>query len=117
MLPPATADEVALLLGPSGKRRIGFASIRNGVLRREVPVPGGNQLRWPSPPASKTVYYVAGDTVYSMPESGGPPVRLSEGEDLAIDPAGRMLLVQTSRGMVRVHLPSAAVEPIVLPST
>jgi hypothetical protein len=52
----------------------------------------------------QTIYYVAQDTVYSMPASGGPPVRLTEGEDLTIDPPGRMLLVQTSRGMVRVHL-------------
>ena len=109
-------DEVAVLLGPPGKRRIGFASVRNGVLRREIPVPGGNATALAVSSSLQTVYYVARDTVYSMPESGGPPVRLTEGEDLAIDPAGRMLLVQTSRGMERVHLPSAAAEPIVLPS-
>ena len=114
---PCTTDEVALLLGPPGKRRIGFASVRNGVLRREIPVPGGNATaagRLLQPP--NHLLRCSSDTVYAMPESGGPPVRLTEGEDLTIDPQGRMLLVQTSRGMVRVHLPSAAAEPIVLPS-
>jgi hypothetical protein len=42
-------------------------------------------------------------------------VRITEGSDLAIDPAGRMLVVQTNHGMVRVHLPSADADPIVLP--
>jgi eukaryotic-like serine/threonine-protein kinase len=111
-----STDEVALLLGSPGKRRIGFASVRNGVLRREIPVPGGNATALAVSSSLQTIYYVARDTVYSMPVNGGPPVRLTEGEDLAIDPPGRMLLVQTSRGMVRFHLPSAAAEPIVLPS-
>jgi len=113
---PVTTDEVALLLGPPGKRRIGFASVRNGVLRREIPVPGGNATALAVSSSLQTIYYVAQETVYSMPESGGPPVRLTEGEYLTIDPAGRMLVVQTSQGIVRVHLPSGAAEPIVLPS-
>jgi hypothetical protein len=51
-----------------------------------------------------------------MPEAGRTPVRLAGGEDLAIDPAGRLLVIHNSQGMVRVELPSAAVEPIVLPA-
>ena len=51
-----------------------------------------------------------------MPDTGGPPARLAEGEDLAIDPAGRLLVIHSSQGMVRVQLPSAAAEPIVLPA-
>ena len=113
---PVSADEVALLLGPPGKRRIGFASVRNGVLRREIPVPGGNATMVAVSSSLKTVYYVAQDTVYSMPNTGGPPARLTEGEDLAIDPAGRLLVIHSSQGMVRVQLPSAGAEPIVLPA-
>jgi len=113
---PVSADEVALLLGPPGKRRIAFASVRNGVLRREIPVPGGNAKAAVVSSSLKTIYYAAQDTIYSMPESGGPPVRLTEGDDLAIDPEGRMLVIHNSKGMVRVRLPSAAEEPIVLPA-
>jgi eukaryotic-like serine/threonine-protein kinase len=113
---PVSADEVALLLGPPGERRIGFASVRNGVLRREIPVPGGNATMVAVSSSLRTIYYVAQDTVYSMPDTGGPPARLAEGEDLAIDPAGRLLVIHSSQGMVRVQLPSAAAEPIVLPA-
>jgi hypothetical protein len=112
---PVSADEVALLLGPPGKRRIAYASVRNGVLRREIPVPGGNARALAVSSSLQTIYYVAQDTIYAMPETGGPPVRLAEGEDLAIDPAGRLLVIHNSKGMVRLQLPSGAAEPIVLP--
>jgi hypothetical protein len=113
---PVNPDEVALLLGRPGKRRIGFVSISNGVLRRELPVPGGNATALAVSSSLKTIYYVAQGTVYSMPETGGPPVRLTEGEDLAIDPEGRLLVIQTNQGMVRLHLPSGSAEPIALPA-
>jgi hypothetical protein len=113
---PVSEDEAAVLLGPPGKRRIGFAYVRNGVLRREVPVPGGNATAVAVSSSLKTVYYVAQDTIYAMPDAGGPPVRLAEGDDLAIDPAGRMLVIHNSQGMARLPLPSGAAEPIVLPA-
>ena len=61
----------------------------------------------------KTIYYVAEDNNYAMPDTGGPPGRIAEGEDLAIDPAGRMLVIHNSKGIVRIQLPSGAAEPIV----
>jgi hypothetical protein len=112
---PVTADEVVFLLGPSGKRHIAFASVSNGVLRRDVPVPGGNATRVAVSASLKTIYYVAQGTIYSMPEDGGPPVRFAEGDDLAIAPSGRLLVIHNSKGMVRVQLPSGVAEPIVLP--
>ncbi|MBZ5584823.1 MAG: serine/threonine-protein kinase [Acidobacteriia bacterium] len=113
---PAGADEVMLLLGHSGKRLIAFASVRNGVLRREVPVPGGDATAVAYSPSLKTIYYTAQDTIYSMPETGGTPERIADGDDLAIDPAGRMLVIHNSRGMSRIELPSGAAEPIALPA-
>ena len=113
---PVSADEVALLLGPSGKRQIAIASVRNGVIRREVPVPGGNATAVAVSDSLQTIYYVAEGAIYAMPEAGGPPVRLAEGDDFAIAPSGRMLVVHGSNGMVRVQLPSGAAEPIVLPA-
>ena len=113
---PVNADEVALLLGPSGKRHIAFASVRNGVLRREIPVPGGNATAVAVSASLNTIYYVAQGAIYSMPEAGGPPERIAEGDDLAIAPSGRLLVIHnSSKGMVRLQLPSGAVEPIVLP--
>jgi hypothetical protein len=55
-------------------------------------------------------------TIYSTPDTGGPAVRLPEGEDLAIDPAGRLLLIRNSNGLVRLHLPSGTEQSIVLPA-
>jgi len=112
----AGADEVMLLLGHPGKRLIAFASVRNGVLRREVPVPGGNATAVAFSPGLKTIYYAAQHRIYSMPDTGGTPVRVAEGDDLAVDPAGRMLVIHNSRGISRMQLPSGAAEPIVLPA-
>ena len=43
-------------------------------------------------------------------------MRVAEGDDLAIDPAGRMLIIHNRQGMVRMQLPSGAAEPILLPA-
>ena len=112
---PVSPDEVALLLGPSGKRHIAFASVGNGVLRRDVPVPGGNATAVAVSASLKTIYYVAQGAIYSMPEQGGSPVRLAAGDDLAIDPSGRLLVIHDSKGMARLQLPSGTAQPIVLP--
>ncbi len=113
---PVSGDEVALLLGPPGKRRIAFASVRNGVLRREIPVPGGNATAVAVSSSLRTIYYAAGDAIYSMPETGGQPARIAEGDDLAIDPAGRMLVIHSNAGMARMRLPAGTAEPIALPA-
>jgi hypothetical protein len=113
---PAGADEVLLLLGHPGKRLMAFASARNGVVRREVPVPGGDATAVAYSPSLQRVYYAAQDTIYSMPDTGGTPVRVAEGADLAIDPAGRMLVIHNNRGIARMQLPSGVAEPIALPA-
>jgi predicted Ser/Thr protein kinase len=113
---PVTADEVAFLVGPSGKRHIAFASVSNGVLRRDVPVPGGDATAIAVSASLKTIYYVAQGAIYSMPEEGGPPKRLTSGHDLAIAPSGRLLVIHDTKGLARVQLPSGITEPIVLPA-
>ena len=113
---PLGADEIVLLLGPPGKRRIAIASLRNGVIRREIPVPGGQATAVAVSSTLKTIYYAAQDTIYSMPEVGGTPVRFAEGDDLTLDPAGRILVIHCGKGVVRFQLPSAAAEPVVLPA-
>ena len=113
---PAGPDEIALLMGPSGKRHIAFASVSNGVLRRDVPVPGGNATAVAVSASLKTIYYVVQDAIYSMPEEGGLPKRLAGGDDLAIAPSGRLLVIHNSKGVERVQLPSGVAEPIVLPA-
>ena len=113
---PVAADEVAFLLGPPGKRHIAFASVSNGVLRRDVPVPGGDASAVAVSDSLKAIYYVAQGAIYSMPEGGGPPVRLAAGDDLAISPSGRLLVIHDSKGILRIQLPSGAAEPIVLPA-
>lgn len=113
---PAGPNEVALLIGPSGKRQVAFASLGNGVLRRIVSIPGGDASAVAVSDSLKAIYYVAQGAIYSMPEGGGPPVRLAAGDDLAIGPSGRLLVIHDSKGMARIQLPSGAAEPIVLPA-
>ena len=113
---PAGPNEVALLMGASGKRQIAFASVSNGVLRRTVSIPGGNATAVAVSVSLKTIYYVAEGAIYSMPEGGGMPVRLAAGDDLAMSPSGRLLVIHDGKGMARIQLPSGAPEPIVLPA-
>ncbi len=86
------------------------------MIRREIPVPGGQATAVAVSSTLKTIYYAAQDTIYSMPEVGGTPVRFAEGDDLTIDPAGRILVIHCGKGMVRFQLPSSAAEPVVLPA-
>jgi predicted Ser/Thr protein kinase len=113
---PMGADDVAVLLGAPGKRRIAITSVHNGVPRRDIPIPGGNATAVAVSASLHTIYYVDQNTIYAMPDTGGQAVKLTEGEDLAIDPAGRLLVIQNSQGMARLQLPSGTPEPIVLPT-
>ena len=113
---PVSADEVALLLGPPESAASPLSLFTTAWSSGKFQFPAAMRRPWPVSSSLKTIYYVAEDNIYSMPDTGGPPVRIAEGGDLAIDPAGRMLVIHNSKGIVRIQLPSGASEPIVLPA-
>jgi hypothetical protein len=58
-------------------------------------------------PDGQTIYYAQGGFIYSVPAAGGTPEKIHAGESVAVDPAGRYLVIQLSlpeRYLVRFSL-------------
>ena len=101
-LAPAGPDGVAMLIGTGSHRRIALASVANGRILRELPVPPGELKGLAVSPDRRTVYFAEGGTVYSVAESG-PPRRIAEGDTIALDPSGRYLYAkQFGRDPIRL---------------
>lgn len=113
---PAGDDEVVLLLGSAGNRRIGFASTGNGALKREIAIPGGSATAVAVTPDLQTLYYSARGSIYSLPVAGGSPSQIAAGEDLAMAPSGRFLAIKSAQGLARIPLPAGPAEPIAIPA-
>jgi tRNA A-37 threonylcarbamoyl transferase component Bud32 len=54
-------------------------------------------------PDGRTVYYVEASAVWSMPAAGGAAKRIRDGDAVAVDPAGRYLVIETD-AIDRTHL-------------
>jgi len=118
-LAPAGPDAVALLVGASGHRRIALASVANGQILRELPIPPGEEPRGLAvSPDRTTLYYAQGGGVYSLSGSG-PPKRIAEGDTITLDPSGRYLYAkQFGRDpirLVRIDTASGREEEVRLP--
>jgi predicted Ser/Thr protein kinase/DNA-binding beta-propeller fold protein YncE len=101
-LAPAGSDSVAMLVGTGAHRRIALASVANGRMIREIPVPPGEIHGLAVSPDRTTVYVAEGGAVYSLAESG-PPKRMAEGDTIALDPSGRYLYAkQLGRDPIRL---------------
>ncbi|MGH7968097.1 MAG: TolB family protein, partial [Limisphaerales bacterium] len=58
-------------------------------------------------PDGQTIYYAQGGFIYAVPAAGGAPEKLHAGDSVAVDPAGRYLVIQISmpeRYLVRFSL-------------
>ena len=67
-------------------------------------VPGfGDVSEFIGSPDGRTIYFARAGGIWSMPAGGGTAKRLRDGDYVAIDPAGRYLVVETNAAD-RVHL-------------
>jgi Tol biopolymer transport system component/tRNA A-37 threonylcarbamoyl transferase component Bud32 len=72
--------------------------------RIEGRIPGfGDVTEFVGSPDGRTIYFARAGGIWSMPASGGTPKRLRDGDDVAVDPGGRYLVVETNAAD-RVHL-------------
>jgi hypothetical protein len=58
-------------------------------------------------PDGRTIYYAQEGFIYSVPARGGTPEKIHAGDSVAVDPAGRYLVIQLAlpeRYLVRVSL-------------
>ena len=116
---PAGRDAIAFLAGSGERRRVAVASLADGHVLREFPLPPGEANGLAVAPDGATIYYVRNGIVYALTGSGSPR-RLVEGDTIAIDPAGRFLYTkQFSRDpirLVRIDLVSGEASDVKMPA-
>jgi hypothetical protein len=118
-LAPAGRDAIGLVVGADAHRRIAFASIADGHVLREVPLPAGKLTGLAVSSSRDSVYYTQNGSVYVLSGSG-PARRLAQGDTLAMDPEEHTLYVKQFAyepiRLVRIDLASGQETPIRLPA-
>jgi len=84
--------EIAFAIGEDG-RTIGIASIATGRIMRRIAFDKGSVLGMLATADGQTLYCNAGRAIWVQPVSGGVATRLREGAAVAIDPAGKYIVV------------------------
>ena len=114
-------DQIAFIVGKPPQESIAIASIKDGgrlVRRWRITSKEGIQSLSASPDGS-TLFYSDGGSIWSIPASGGDPLRLGIGDAVAFDPHRPSLIVQLNEKVVRlVRMPisGGSTEPIPLNS-
>ncbi|MBI1787432.1 MAG: PD40 domain-containing protein [Acidobacteria bacterium] len=87
-------SQVAILLGPDGRREIAIASLSDGRIVRRLKEPVGDMDSLAASPDGKNLYYVSGKTVWSVATEGGAPKKIGPGDSVAVDAKARELIVK-----------------------
>jgi hypothetical protein len=77
-----------------------MAALSNGRITRRIPFDKGPITSLAASADGKTIYCAGGGTIWSLSVAGGPPRKIREGDFVAVDPAGRYLLVEVTGGPV-----------------
>ncbi len=87
-------DKVAFLMGRPPATSIALAWSSDGRIIRPISdINADTIVSMAGSPDGKTIYYVDGGTVHSIPAEGGAPQELCAGDAVAVNPAGQYLLV------------------------
>ena len=94
---PATifGDHVAFNIGSGDGKRIAIASLGDGRVVRRYKSRSDAGLS--ASPDGKTLYYSFAGGIWAQPVDGGEPTRITDGEDVVVDPTGQHLYVKRSR--------------------
>jgi hypothetical protein len=93
--PPVTAagaGEVAFLIGPPTHQQIAMASIATGRITRRIAFNKGEVISLASSTDASTLYASAGQSIWSIPVSGGEPKEIGHGQVVNASPDGQWLL-------------------------
>jgi hypothetical protein len=115
----AGGDAIGLVVGADDHRRIAIASIADGHVLREVPLPAGKLTGLAISSDRQNVYYAQNGSVYAL--SGlSPARRLAQGDTIAMDPEEHTLYVKQFAyepiRLARIDLASGQETPIILPA-
>ena len=112
---PFGDDQVAIAIGPPGKRRVGIASLASGALIRDIDNPGGNLTALAMSPHGETIFYSSAGSIFSLPVGGGAPTRIGPGSEIALDPSGRWIYTKEVRKLIRMPSTGGASESLEMP--
>lgn len=118
---PAVAlgdHEIAFLIGPVPRGTIAVASLENGTVNRKIPLGKGPIDALVASPDGATLYCAAGGAIWAVLSAGGAPKMIRKGDSVAIDPAGRRLVVEALEGgqprLIEVPLNGTPEKPMTL---
>jgi len=111
------SDQIVFTLHEGPRFILCSASMDGRGVRRIQPVdwPTWVNMSVAGSPDGQTIYYAQGGFIYSVPAVGGGPEKIHAGDSVAVDPAGRYLVIQLSlpeRYLVRFSLSDHAEQRI-----
>jgi len=116
---PAGRDAIGLVVGTSEHSRIAIASIADGHVLQELPLPAGKLTGLAVSSDRHRVYYAQNGSVFALSGSG-PARRLVQGDTIALDPNERTLYVKQFAyepiRLARIDIASGQETPITLPA-
>jgi hypothetical protein len=94
---PATivGGNLAFVLGVGDARRLALASLKDGRVVRRYSARSHGGLS--ASPDGQTLYYSSSGAIWAQAVAGGDPTRVTDGEDVVLDPAGQRLYVRRAR--------------------
>jgi Tol biopolymer transport system component len=108
---------IAFQIGSGDRQRNALAGLRDGRVIRRYQHKADNSLI--ASPDGKTLYYSFDGAIWSQAVDGGEPKRITEGIDVAIDPAGKYLYVKRAGkgilSMVRMPVGGGTEEGLPVP--
>jgi len=111
-------DRVAFIIGEAAAQQIALATLDGRIVSR-LPGPGVELADLAASLDGRTLYYVVGTELWSLPVEGGAPKRIGRGDAVAVDPRSGDLIVRAetdgSVGLFRLAAAGGEAREIPLP--
>ncbi len=109
-------SSVAFLLGPHGNRVIAVASLPDGRIVRRIAVPGGAIDDVAASPDGRRIFFVANQSIWSIPAEGGEAKKVADGDGVAAGPDSLTVTSNTDAAHL-LRIPLAGGEAVSVPIT
>jgi hypothetical protein len=96
------ADRIAFMIGPEPHESIAVASTSNGRIGVRITPKKGTIQSLAASPDGGTLYFGAGDSIWSVASSGGDPQRISQGSWAVTAPWGGLIIAR--RDLAQIQL-------------
>jgi len=99
--------EIAFVIGPVPRETIAVADTETGRITRRISPRKGEIVSLAASPDGGTLYFATGNTIWSIPSTGGAVREIRSGNRVVVDSSGRALLIsiQESANMRLFRVP------------